>query len=342
VASGVRTPDTPGETGGLIVMVRSDPAVVARALAADLHAELAVGGAETERALARLHARQLESHDLDALAGAMRRAEAIRERTRSAISDRVARSLNTKIAIHPDTLRRAAAELVAAEIALEAAIAGDARRARRRRRASAGGGAVLLGAGAGIAALVAPPVGAAVAVAGTLGSGASWRRARRLAPPSHASLRGHCELARSRWEQVAGAGADPLQVEAVIHRYDPQDQIVSTLVDAHPAVRAVERAAVARRLAWVSAWRAEVGDDSPIADPALAEVLHRGRTQLWLSSTSPFDLEEPETLVVAAPYADLPEPRARQLHRDLLAVPRGQRVIVVLAPDAEASDQLVS
>ncbi|MCB1038671.1 MAG: hypothetical protein KDA94_03930, partial [Acidimicrobiales bacterium] len=239
-------------------------------------------------------------------------------------------------AIHPDTLRRAATELVAAEIALEAALAADRRRARLARRGSAGGGAVLLGAGAGIAALVAPPVGAAVAAAGVVGGGASWRRARRRTPPSHASLRGHCDVARSRWEQVGGVGADPLEVESIIHRYDPHDPIVSPLVDAHPAVRAVERAAVERRLAWVNAWRLEVGDQSPITDPALVDLLHRDRAELWLTASSPFELGEPETLVVAAPYADLPAPRARDLHRRLLALPRGQRVIVVLAPDPEA------
>ena len=44
MSSGLRTPDTPGETGGLIVMVRPDPADAARAIADSLHAALATLG----------------------------------------------------------------------------------------------------------------------------------------------------------------------------------------------------------------------------------------------------------------------------------------------------------
>jgi hypothetical protein len=299
VASGLRTPDPSGDAGGLIVMVRPDPADAARAIADDLHAELAIGGLATERALQRLHARQLEHRDLDELSAAMRRAEAIRDRTREAIAAQVSASLNTKVAIHPDTLRRAATELLAAQLALDAAQRRDRRRVRRLARA-----------------------------------GASWLRLRRATPPSHASLAGHVALARSRWEQVAGVGADPHQVEAIIHRYDPQDPIVATLSAQHPAMRAAERAAVARRMAWVAAWRQEVGDATPITDPAVTELLQRDDAQLWLSGDGAPD--EPETLVVAAPYADLPESRARELHRHLLGLPRGKRVIVVLAPDPVA------
>jgi hypothetical protein len=296
VESGLRTLDPPADAGGLIVMVRPDPADAARAIADDLHAELAIGGLETERALERLHARQLEHRDLDGLAAAMRRAETIRDRTRAAITERVATSLNTKVAIHPDTLRRAAAELIASEVALASTLRRDQRRLRRMRRA-----------------------------------GAAWLRLRRTVAPSHASLRGHRDLARSRWEQVAGVGADPYDVEAIIHRYDPQDDVVSALAAQHPALRAAERAAVQRRMAWVAAWRVEVGDATPLTDPAVSELLQRDQTELRLPGTDPVD--EPETLVVAAPYADLPESRARELHRRLLGLPRGQRVIVVLAPD---------
>lgn len=338
MASGPTTPDTPGDAGGLIVMVRPDPAVAARSIADDLRAELAVGGHETEAAVARLAALHHAARDLDGLADAMRRADAVRERTRTQVATAVSQRLNTTVAIHPDTIRRAATELVAAELALEAAVAGDERRRRRARRGGAGSGAAVAGAGVAVAAVVAPPVGAAVVAVGALGGTAAWWRGRRLPVAGHPSLRAHCAVARTRWEQVAGVGADPLQVEAVIHRYDPQDGIVAALVDEHPAVRAVERAAIARRVAWVAAWRAEVGDDSPIADPALADLLHQQRAQLWLGAGSPFELTEPETLVVAAPYAELPEARARDLHRRLLALPRGVRVIVVLAPDASTPE----
>lgn len=334
--SGLRTPDTPGESGGLIVMVRPDPADAARAIADDLKAELAIGGEETERALERLESRQLEYRDLDGLAVAMRRAEAVRDRTREAARAQLADRLNSKVAIHPDTIRRAAAELVAAEAALRAAVDGDTRRTVRARRLQLGGATGAGAAGVAVAVAVVPPVGAAVAAVGMAGAVAARVRARRKAPNLHVSLQNHCVITRSRWEQVAGTGADPHEVEAIIHRYDPQHRVVADLVGEHPAVRAAERMAVERRMAWVAAWRREVGDATPIADPVVRELLHRDRTELWLTEGTDLAPDDGDTLVVAAPYADLPEPRARDLHRRLLGLPRGQRVIVVLAPDPDA------
>ena len=336
--SGLRTPDTPGETGGLIVMVRPDPAEAARAIADDLSAELAIGGEETERALARLHSRQLEHRDLDGLAAAMRRAESIRDRTRDAVSQRLSKSLNTRVAIHPDTLRRAAIELIAANTALRVAIDLDGRRATRRRRLQLGGGTGATAAGVAVAVVAAPPAGVALAAFGVFGAGAARIRARRTPANQHTSLHSHVAITRSRWEQVAGVGADPLHVDDIIHRYDPQDPVVSSLVGEHPAVRAAERAAVHRRMAWVAAWRKEVGDSTPITDPAVVHLLQRDRTELWLTAGSELEPVQTETLtlVVAAPYADLPDARARELHRQLLGLPRGQRVIVVLAPDPDA------
>lgn len=334
MASGLRTPDTPGDPGGLIVMVRPDPADAARALADDLHAELAIGGLATEQALARLETRQLEHRDLDALAAAMRRAEAVHERTRELASKELSASLNTKVAIHPDTLRRAAAEVIASEAALAAAVAADDRRAARHRKVRAGSLATVV-AGAGVG-LVVPPAGLAVAGLGLVGALASWRRPVVVAEERHCSLRNHCVISRARWEQVAGAGADPTQLDDIVRRYDPQDDVVGSLLGEHPAVRAAARVAVERRLAWVAAWREEVGDATPVADPALAGLLQRDRTELWLTAGTELEGVGGETLVVAAPYADLPEDRARQLHRRLLDLPRGKRVIVVLAPDPDA------
>jgi hypothetical protein len=335
VDSGLRTPDTPGETGGLIVMVRPDPADAARAIADDLRAELAIGGEATERAVERLHLRELEHRDLDGLAVAMRRAELIRDRTREAVSARLSKSLNTRVAIHPDTLRRAAAELLAAQTALEIALALDARRSIRRRRLRRGGASTTTVAGAAVAVAVAPPAGIAIVAAGLLGAGAGAVRARRRPPSDHTSLRSHVELTRTRWEQVAGAGADPIDVESVIRRYDPHDPVVAALIGENPAVRAAERVAIQRRMAWVAAWRKEVGDSTPVTDPAIADLLRRDRTELWLTSGTALE-EQPDTLVVAAPYSDLSADRARELHRRLLELPRGQRVIVVLAPDPDA------
>ena len=333
--SGLRTTDTPGDTGGLIVMVRPDPADAARTIADDLHAELAIGGEQTERAVERLHSRQLEHRDLDGLAAAMRRAETIRDRTRDAVSRRLSKSLNTKVAIHPDTLRRASVELLAAETALDVALELERRTTVRQRRVRRGGGTAVTAAGVAVAVVAAPPAGIAIAAVGLLGAGADRVRARRRPVNEHTSLRNHVALCRYRWEQVAGAGADPRLVESIIHRYDPQDPVVASLVGESPAVRAAERVALERRMAWVAAWRKEVGDSTPITDPAIADLLRRDRTELWLTSGTA--LEQPsDTLVVAAPYADLPEARARELHRRLLGLPKGQRVIVVLAPDPEA------
>jgi hypothetical protein len=330
------TPDPPADTGGLIVMVRPDPATAARAIAADLHATLAIGGAETERALEHLEARQLAGDDFEALNRAMRRAEAVRDATRSRAAEELSRSLNTKVAIHPDTMRRAAIELQAAQAALDAAIRRGLVRERRGRRARVGAGMGAAGGGVAAAALVAPPIGAAVAAAGLIATGTSWAIARRRPLDLHTSLVGHIELARSRWEQMAGAGADPADVEAIIHRYDPTDRVVASLVGEHPAVRAADRVALERRMAWVAAWRRKLGDASPLTDPTVSRLLERDRTELWLTDDPLRAHEEPETLVVAAPYADLPDERARELHRRLLGVPRAQRVIVVLAPDPDA------
>jgi hypothetical protein len=320
----------------LIVMVRPEPADAARAIADDLHAELAIGGEATERAVERLHLRELEHRDLDGLAVAMRRAELIRDRTREAASSRLSRSLNTRVAIHPDTLRRASAELLAAETALETALALDDRRVRRRRLVRRGGASTTTAAGAAVAVVAAPPAGLAIVAVGLIGAGASAVRARRRRPSDHASLRSHVAVTRSRWEQVAGVGADPVAVDAVIHRYDPQDPVVAALLGENPAVRAAERVAIQRRMAWVAAWRKEVGDSTPITDPAVQDLLRRDRTELWLTSGTALE-EQPDTLVVAAPYSDLSADRARDLHRRLLELPRGQRVIVVLAPDPDAA-----
>jgi hypothetical protein len=318
-------------------MVRPEPADAARAIAEDLHADLAIGGEATERAVERLHSRELEHRDLDGLAAAMRRAELVRDRTREAVSARLSASLNTRIAIHPDTLRRAAAELIAAETALEISLALDARRSTRHRRIRRGGATAATAAGAAVAVLAVPPAGIALAAAGLVGAGADAIRSRRRPLPDHASLRSHIDLTRGRWEQVAGAGADPRAVEQVIHRYDPHDPTVAALIRENPAVRATERVAIQRRIAWVAAWRKEVGDSAPITDPGVQELLQRDQTELWLTSGT--SLEEPsDTLVVAAPYADLSDQRARQLHRRLLDLPRDQRVIVVLAPDPDAPE----
>ncbi len=112
--SGPPNPDPPDGPGGLVVMLRDDPHTAARALASDLGAELVVGGDATEALVERLATAggQLEHRDLDALDDAVRRAEATRDRTRAAVAQQLSQKLHTALAIHPDTLRRAAAEVL--------------------------------------------------------------------------------------------------------------------------------------------------------------------------------------------------------------------------------------
>jgi hypothetical protein len=319
-------------------MVRPDPAGAATAIATDLGAELAIGGPATEQAVARRTTPPHERADLEALAAAMRRAEDIRERTRAEASQRLSASLNTKVAIHPDTMRRAAAELSAAQQALARAVAADGRRLGRRRLAAAGTAMASI-AGAAVVAAVAPPAAIAIVGAGLTGAGVAERRLRLRPAPAHASLRSHVAWCRRRWERVAGEGADPHEVDDIIHRYDPQDSVVVGLLEEHPAVRAADRMVLERRMAWVATWRQQLGDAPPIDeldDPGAWEVLREERSELWLTSTGAPSAGGPDTLVVAAPYADLPEHRAREVHRRLVQLPRGHRVIVVLSPDARS------
>lgn len=332
--SGTAGPDPRDGPGGLIVMVRDDPDVAARALARDLHADLAIGGRATEAALDRLTPRQPDDAELERLSAAMRRAEAVQTRTRDQQAARLARTLNTEMAIHPDTIRRAADDLLAASAATARARAGqlgDGGRTRRLVRTVAA--AALIGAGVAIGAVATPFVGAAV----VLVAGAAWLVAHRADVAAVRATVPDLEaleaLARRRWEQVAGRGADPRNVDDVVHRYDPQHGVVADLVSLHPAVRAADRAARAHRMAWVRAWRQVIGDDADQPGPALRAIIDRETTEFWLDGTAELPLDA-TTLVIASPYRDLSEARAEELHRRLLTLPAHQRVIVVLAPSA--------
>ncbi len=340
--SGSQAPDPPGGSGGLIVMIRDDPEMSARALAEEMHAELAFGGEATEAALERLsRARQRKPDpvavpsrrarpDFEHLSRAMRRAEETRDRTRRRVAEQLSRTFNTALAIHPDTLRRAAAELIEARAAL-----GQARRGRpaapdrTARRIRAGGSGGLAAAGLAIGALGALPVGVMVAAVGVVGGAITLTVGRRTVLATVPDLEARESMACRRWEQLAGAGADPTHAEAVIHRYDPQHRVVTDLLINSPVVRAADQLALHHRMAWVQAWRVEVGDDT-----APAPVLDL--TTLEAEAPMP-----PRALVVVGPYTELSEDRARSLHRRLLTLPGGNRVIVVLGPDAMGKNPTV-
>lgn len=342
--SGVVPPDPSAEPGGLIVVVKDDPADAARAMAGDLGAELAVGGVETEAALDRLESRpgadrRVGRDGLEDLETAMRRAESILDRTRLAASERLTAGLNTRVAIHPDTIRRAAAQLLEAREAQQRSLADLRRRATRRRRALialALAGVAGVVAGAGMAWAVSPVAGAsvaAVAVVAAAGAAIGLFSARRTPSPlPSAPLTAALALAGRRWAQVAGTGADPGDVEAVIHRYDPQDPVVAPLVGEHPAVRAATRVVAQRREAWVAAWRSTVAERTEARRPTEVELLRQQKIELWLATPS-HERSQPPALVVASPYAELSDERARDLHRRLHDLPPGKRVVVILGPE---------
>ncbi len=263
----------------------------------------------------------------------MRRAEETRDRTRQAVAERLSRSFNTAIAIHPLTLHQAAAELREARVALARARRGRSPVEKQTaRRLRAGGTSGLTAAGLAIGALGALPLGAVVATVGLAGGAVSAVNTRQAALATVPDLELAEQRAHRRWEQLAGVGADPTDVDAVVHRYDPQHQVITDLLINNPAVRAADQLALHHRMAWVHAWRVEVGDQPVPEAPGRPPVDAHGPARV--AGTTIDVRTEPRTLVVVGPYIELSEERARALHRRLLTLPAGNRVIVVLGPDA--------
>lgn len=204
--------------------------------------------------------------ELDGLADRMRRADALRDRTRQRVADELCHSLNSSLAIHPDTLRQAATELIEATSAATQARAGRPPGTKQTRTAQAGAvGAVgVFGAAAtAVGMVVAWPAGLAMAGVGAVSGLARQRTIRRMARRRLPSLDAAEALARRRWERVAGSGADPTDLDAVVRRYDPHTDVVGDLLGHHPAVRAAQQLANDRRQAWVEAWQVAV--DDPLA-----------------------------------------------------------------------------
>ncbi|MGI8755694.1 MAG: hypothetical protein ACR2MB_07515 [Acidimicrobiales bacterium] len=329
--SGQQNPGPPAGPGGLTLLVRADPVQAAHDLATEVGAELAVGGPQIDAAIDRLEADERGSGDLDQLTAAMRRAEKVLAQTRNAASIRLSATLNTRLAIHPDTIRRTAEDLLAARRALERALLSI----RRRRQWAAWGLVALAGLTTAAGGLVAvgwsPVIGAGIAVTAGLAVISVLRRHRRSTPDTpSAGLVAAVEIAERRWVQIGGVGADPVDVEAMIHRYDPQHQVVANLVGEHPAVRAAEQVVLTRRLAWVRAWRQAVATSSePGPGPAV-----RRPTELWLTSPEPGQVAAAD-LVVAMPYDGLDDGAARRLHRRLAHLPPGVRVVAIVGPGAD-------
>lgn len=327
--SGSTAPDAPPGRGGLVVIIREDPVASARLLAAELRAEIAIGGEAAMAALDALPGARDAAQDLEALRAAMRRAERVRERTRAVAASQLARTLNTDLAIHPDTLHRAAEELLAATDARQIAERGRSPSGRVGRLLRWLVAAGIVASGVALALMDYLVVGLAVAALGVVSAVAAHVASRRAIRATLPALQADEDVARRRWEQVAGSGADPTEVEAVIYRYDPRHRIVADLVGDHPAVRAAERVARIHRDAWVRAWCSIVGD--PYEPP---EDLDELVAALDVERASAADVGQ--TLVVAAPYAELTDPQAKTLHQRLLTLSGGPRVIVVLGTDSRA------
>jgi len=331
--SGSPAPDPPDGPGGLVVIIRNDPTEAARSLADDLDATLAIGGRAAEAALEALQPAD-DPVDLGRLSAAMRRTEAVQARTRASAAAHLARTVNAELAIHPDTLRRAAHELVTMRNQLERAQKGRGPvEARLARRIRAGGPGGLVVAGIALGVIISIPVGAVVIVVGVVGGSVALMAAHRSVLTTVPLLEAAEAVSRRRWEQVAGRGVDPADVGAVIHRYDPQHRMIAALVDHHPAVRAADRAATVRRDAWIAAWRQEMGGAASPEDDALQPA--RAEDELLRAATEPSATDRaPVTVVIAAPYADLSDDCARRLHGRLRNLPARVRVIVVLGPDS--------
>ena len=299
-------------------MLREEPLSAARTLAADLGAELVIGGELTEALVGRLSALAGRGPrlDLEALEAAAARATFTQQRTREAAATKLSRTLNTALAIHPDTLRRSATELIEAR----------ARRSRCEQKAQPSTTARLRTAACGVVALSGVALIGLGTIVGGVGVIVVWlilglcsavlerRRIRRAATPLTDAEVAEA-LAQSRWEQLVGAGPSPAEVESVISRFDPQHDAVADLIAHNPAVRAADQLAARRR------------QDLDDATQLLADRAEGAATGAVASTT-----------VVACPYDGLSEQRCRQLHRRLLALPANLRVIIVLAPGPSTDD----
>ncbi|MEY2454662.1 MAG: hypothetical protein QOD92_4236 [Acidimicrobiaceae bacterium] len=144
--------------------------------------------------------------------------------------------------------------------------------------------------------------------------------------------------ARRHWETLAGADADPYDLEGVLRLHDPQFVITGAATKTSPTVRtvnAVHRKAMAR---WKVAW-AEIGYDQPPALEDFDEHITRlggagaraeaeqveqrlKAAEAWASAGATID----RPLILVEPENWLPED---ELEAMLLTLPAGAEVILV-------------
>lgn len=93
--------------------------------------------------------------------------------------------------------------------------------------------------------------------------------ARLSAARSHADE--ELRVAERAWHDLAGADADPAEVEAVVRRFDPQHEEAAVIATESVGVRAVEAARQQLVDGWVDAWRG-LGREAPPAAGAEGAV----------------------------------------------------------------------
>lgn len=323
---------------GSIVVRHPNPIAAARAIAAEAGAPMVRGGPAVRAVTDERAARggpppaALDRERLDRLYEAMRRAEVVLDRTRDRVVDGLARSLNTSLAIHPETVRRAAAAALRTEEALRRARAGDPPGPARARQAWSTLGVIAVVAGVAVAVTDSLATGLlliAVAAGATLVATSSVRRHHRSLVPVRLAER---DLARHRWQQLAGRGVEPEDLDRVLLRYDPHRETVADLASNHPAVRAATRAVSDRRRAWVRAWEAAVAtpvsdEEPPTVDPSTGEAGD-------LPGSSP-------VLVLVAPDEGLPVEEARRLRGDLERL-HDPGVVLVVGTGQPAPDDAIT
>ncbi|MCU1452258.1 MAG: hypothetical protein JWN46_404 [Acidimicrobiales bacterium] len=121
--------DDPGP--GVHVLVHPDPASIGEEIAGAIEGRLVMGGVAAVAALPTIRAdRSAEAGRAPApedplrlrgMAESLQRADRIEDDTRLETAVRLAESLSTDVTVHPESLRRAAAELTQAELTLERA-----------------------------------------------------------------------------------------------------------------------------------------------------------------------------------------------------------------------------
>ena len=150
-------------------------------------------------------------------------------------------------------------------------------------------------------------------------------------------------LARNRWHQLAGAGADPHDPDAVVRAHDPQLAYDERVTDASPTVRTVaafHRRAQAR---WKVVW-AGLGREEPPPPEALEELLDDALYDHRRALDALHRLEEAEERAAATDIVRRPlvlvEPRTwvapGRLSQLLSSVPPQGEVVLVERGEARA------